>query len=142
MADFSRFRDALKGLSVLVVDDEPDALELAGLLFDYAGARVTIAATARDALRALTEEWADLLVTDLAMPGDDGFRLIREVRRLRAGRGGEIRIVAFSAMDASDLRLRALAEGADVHVSKPCAPDLLLRIVQDLLRGPEHGRVA
>ncbi|HEY1536446.1 MAG TPA: ATP-binding protein, partial [Polyangiaceae bacterium] len=87
----------LHGVSVLVVDDEPDARELIGEAFKTAGATVHLAASAREALSLLSIERPSILVSDIGMPHEDGYALIRHVRALSAAQGGQIPALALTA---------------------------------------------
>jgi CheY-like chemotaxis protein/anti-sigma regulatory factor (Ser/Thr protein kinase) len=131
-------RRTLDGLRVLVVDDERDSRDLFALLLAQRGAVVTPAASAEDAMRCLTDAPADVLVADLAMPGEDGFSLIRRVRGLERERGTHMRAIAVTALAAEEDRRRALAEGFDVHLSKPVEPEVVVAAVA----GVDLGAVA
>ena len=111
----------LDGLSVLVVDDDADVRDaLAGVL-ERCGATVRAAAGTREAMTAVREAVPDVLVSDLGMPGDDGYELIRQVRMLPPDGGGALPALAVSAYSReSDLR-KALAAGFRVHLAKPVA---------------------
>ena len=111
----------LDGLSVLVVDDDADVRDaLAGVL-ERCGAKVRAAAGTREAMTAVREAIPDVLVSDLGMPGEDGYELLRQVRMLPASGGGGIPALAVSAYGReSDLR-KALAAGFRVHLAKPVA---------------------
>jgi two-component system CheB/CheR fusion protein len=111
----------LDGLSVLVVDDDADVRDaLAGVL-ERSGAKVRAAAGTGEAMTAMRESVPDVLVSDLGMPGDDGYELMRQVRLLPPGAGGTLPALAVSAYAReSDLR-KALAAGFRVHLAKPVA---------------------
>lgn len=111
----------LDGLSVLVVDDDADVRDaLAGVL-ERSGAKVRAAAGTGEAMIAVREAVPDVLVSDLGMPGDDGYELMRQVRLLPPGAGGTLPALAVSAYAReSDLR-KALAAGFRVHLAKPVA---------------------
>ena len=121
--------DRLDGLSVLVVDDDADVRDaLAGVL-ERCGAKVRAAAGTREAMTAVREAVPDVLVSDLGMPGDDGYELIRQVRMLPPHGGGAIPALAVSAYAReSDLR-KALAAGFRVHLAKPVAATELVNEV-------------
>jgi signal transduction histidine kinase/ActR/RegA family two-component response regulator len=110
---------ALTGLKVVVVDDERDARELFTTLLSECGAEVTPAASADEAMCRLRDEPADVLVADLAMPGEDGFALIRRVRSLEHERGTHMRAIAVTALASAEDRRRAMAAGFDLHLVKP-----------------------
>ena len=109
----------LSGLKVLVVDDEADARELIRHLLAECTAEVFIARSAEEALAAMDREQPDVLVSDIGMPGTDGFELLRCIRARGEGRGGKIPAIALSAFARSEDRTRALRAGFQVYVSKP-----------------------
>ncbi|HEX2872633.1 MAG TPA: ATP-binding protein [Polyangiaceae bacterium] len=115
----------LAGLKVLVVDDEPDNRELMGRVLAERGVSVRFAASADEALAELDREPADALVSDIGMPGKDGYHLIRTLRA-RAN-GTTIPAIAVTAFARAEDRARAVAAGFQLHVSKPInASELLL----------------
>ncbi|WP_437878984.1 hybrid sensor histidine kinase/response regulator [Sorangium sp. So ce513] len=125
----------LTGVRVLVVDDQPDAREVAQRVLEECSARVTTAGSAAEALAALERERPDVLVSDLGMPGEDGFQLMRRVRALGAERGGSTPAVALSALARAEDRARALHVGYQAHVAKPLDPAELVGVVAALVRG-------
>jgi signal transduction histidine kinase/ActR/RegA family two-component response regulator len=127
----------LAGLSALVVDDEHDGKEMVSTLLTRRGVEVRTASSARQALELL-DGWApDVLISDLAMPQQDGFALIRAVRLREATRGGHVPALAFTARAAAEDRLRALSAGFDGYLAKPADPDKLLALIADLAAGPD-----
>jgi len=125
-----RGHSRLLGLTVLLVDDEEDSREVvAGILTHY-GAVVLPAASVADALVALRQERIDVLLTDIAMPGEDGYDLIRRLRKLDAGTG--LPAAALTAFASEDDRKRALEAGFQVHLSKPIDPQVLIDTVETL----------
>jgi CheY-like chemotaxis protein len=125
----------LDGRSVLIVDDEQDARELTQHVLERWGARVTAASSVADALRALEVELPDLVLTDIGMPGSDGFAFLRSLRARGRDRGGELPVAALTAYASAEDRHRILQAGFMVHVTKPVQLDELRRAVQTLLRG-------
>jgi CheY-like chemotaxis protein len=123
----------LSGLSVLVVDDEPDALYLVKAVLEMGGARVTAAGSAAEAWGALEEAWPDLLLCDIGMPGEDGYQLIRRVRAHASGRGRSLPSVALTAYAGEADRALALEAGFHLHVAKPVDPAALVDVVADLV---------
>ena len=115
----------LGGVEVLVVDDDPDTLEALGQLLAHAGARVTAAGSAAEALRAIGERRPDVLLSDVGMPGEDGISLIRRVRSLDRERGGSLPAAALTAYTQAADRERALAAGFQAFLSKPVDPRTL-----------------
>jgi CheY-like chemotaxis protein len=124
---------SLCGLRILVVDDHPDAKEMAALVLAHHGAQVTTAGSAAEALSVLPNAAPDLLVVDLGMPEVDGFSLIREVR---AGDGHFSRApaIALTAYARDEDRRAALAAGFQLHLAKPVEPRVLVRAVRQLIR--------
>ena len=130
----------LRGLRVLVVDDEPDARELIGQLLREHGAQVDVAASAAEALLALQRIRPDLLLSDIGLPGRDGYQLMREVRALAPEQGGRTPAIALTAFARSEDRACALLAGYQMHVSKPIEVHELLAAVASLGRnGPIEG---
>ncbi len=120
---------ALDGLRVLVVDDEPDARLVISNLIARTGAEVKTCGSAREALE-LIEHWRpDVLMSDIAMPGEDGYSLINKVRALPAERGGHIPAAAFTAYAREEDRQRALAAGYQMHVAKPITSGQLVAML-------------
>ena len=109
----------LRGLRVLLVDDEPDARELLTLELSRSNAIVYTAASAAEALLLVSEIRPEVLVSDIGMPEMDGYELIRAVRQLPADRGGSTPAVALTAYASNQDRARAFLAGFQVHLSKP-----------------------
>lgn len=109
----------LEGLTVLVVDDDPAPLELYREILTLAGARVRVATSARAALLMVQQEVPDAIVSDIMMPGEDGYWLIRALRALPAEQGGLIPALAVTGDPARHSRERARAAGYDCHLAKP-----------------------
>jgi CheY-like chemotaxis protein len=120
---------ALRGLKVLVVDDDADTCELVEAILKRAGAEVRACLSAKDALSAMDSWLPDLLVSDIAMPGDDGYALIRKVRARKTEDGGGMVAVALTAYGQSEDRMKALSAGFQMHVRKPIEPSQLVSIV-------------
>jgi hypothetical protein len=114
---------------VLVIDDEPDALELASAILSSAGAAVRISLSVPDALVVLPQWRPDVLVSDIEMPEEDGYSLIRKVRALPAQQGGQTPAVALTAYGRMEDRMRTLSAGYNMHVPKPVDPGELRTIV-------------
>jgi len=122
----------LRGIKILVVDDEPDAQALIRHLLRECSAEVDTASSAADALARLQQWRPDVLVSDIGMPDHDGYQLIRDVRRLPADRGGRTPAIALTAFARSEDRTRAMFAGYQVHVSKPIDPHELIATVASL----------
>jgi CheY-like chemotaxis protein len=120
----------LDGVHVLLIEDERDARELIQAVLEYAGALVTVAPSARAGLTVLETVRPDVLVSDIRMPGADGFWLIRRIRALPATR--DIPALAITGLSSRDDRRRALEEGFQAHLAKPVDPWELCRVVGDL----------
>ena len=119
---------ALSGVKILVVDDEPDNRELIGRVLTERGASVRLASSADEALAELERERPHVLVSDIGMPGKDGYDLIRAVRADE--RSAPLPAIAVTAFARAEDRSRALAAGFQLHVSKPInASELLLALV-------------
>ena len=128
----ARAAHTLEGVRVLVVEDDVNTRESLGALLRQRGARVTATGTAADGLRALEQEPPEVLISDLGMPDEDGYALIRKVRGLGRERGGHVPAIALTGYTGVDVRARALAEGYDMHVPKPADPDELTALIARL----------
>jgi CheY-like chemotaxis protein len=122
----------LNGLRVLVVDDEADARELLTTLLGQYGAEVIAVATASEALETLQRLKPNVLVSDIGMPGEDGYALIRKVRLLDAEQGRQIPAVALTAYARAEDRINALGAGFQLHIAKPINPEELAAVVANL----------
>ncbi|HKY05679.1 MAG TPA: PAS domain S-box protein, partial [Blastocatellia bacterium] len=119
----------LDGLRVLAVDDEPDARDLLLVALTQYGAEVRVSASAADAL-AVLERWKpDVLVSDIEMPGQDGYQLIRALRARGRERGGETPAIALTAYAHTSDRVRALAAGFQQYVAKPVDITELIAVI-------------
>lgn len=126
----------LDGLRVLVVDDEADARDVIGLVLAQSGATVRFAGSTDDALRALEETPADLVVSDLGMPGGDGFELIMRLRAAEQAAGRpHVPAVALTAYASTQDRDRALRAGFHMHLAKPIEPADLIDVVVKVTSG-------
>jgi CheY-like chemotaxis protein len=132
----------LHGVHVLAVDDDPDAVNLVAELLEAAGARVSTAACAEDALRMMDNEPPQVLVTDLGMPRIDGFQLIERVRGHHNPVVRRLPAAALTAYARSDDRVKALRAGFQIHLAKPIDPAELVSAIAALAQrfgadGPE-----
>jgi len=128
---------SLKGVRVLVVDDELDAREVLGTILSAVGAEVELAASASEALELLASFGPDVLVSDVGMPGDDGYALIRSVREGSA-RFARVPALALTAYASPEDARHAVLAGFDTHLSKPVAAAALTAVVWKLF-GKEGG---
>jgi len=124
----------LGGIRVLLVDDEPDAREVMASALEACGATVLSVASASDALQALQGTSVDVLLSDLAMPGKDGYELIKEIRTQGSASFAAIPAAAVTASARDDERQRALAAGFQIHLAKPVRPLALAQTVAQLAR--------
>jgi signal transduction histidine kinase len=122
----------LSGVHVVVVDDDPDALTLVKRVLEKRNARVTVFETGAGCLANLPALRPTVLITDVGMPGMDGYALIRAVRALPPEQGGATPAVALTAHARSEDRRRAMLSGFDVHVSRPVEPSELEAVVARL----------
>jgi CheY-like chemotaxis protein len=124
----------LDGVAVLVVDDEPGALEVVRAILEHHGARVRTVDSAQHALDAIARSVPDVLVSDINMPDRDGYWLIEQIRLLPADRGGRMPAAALTAYTAAEDRMRALKAGFQLHVPKPVVAGHLATVVAALAR--------
>jgi signal transduction histidine kinase len=122
---------SLNGVCVLVVDNEPDARALVRTVLEGCGARVIEAEGAREALAAIAAQMPDVLLSDIAMKGEDGYSLIRRVRAMRAP-ARFLPSAAFTAFATAADRARALLAGYQAHLPKPVEPSELAAVVAAL----------
>jgi signal transduction histidine kinase/ActR/RegA family two-component response regulator len=127
-------RTSLRGLKVLVVDDEPDARALIRTLLEERDASVVTAASAEEAFALLASERPDLLISDVGMPVEDGYHLIRRVRALRDDRG-VTPAIALTAYARVEDRMKAIEAGYQMHLAKPVEPAELITMVSSWKRG-------
>lgn len=123
----------LRGIKVLVVDDEPDAGSLIRRLLQDCNATVATASSAVEAIAMLMREAPDVLISDIGMPGEDGYELIRRVRALPDGHSA-VPAIALTAYARAEDQLKAVQAGFQQHLSKPVDPGELAVIVQSLAR--------
>ncbi len=129
----------LDGIAVLVVDDDEDAVDLLCTIFASYGATTHRATTAGGAIQVLERAVPDVLVSDIAMPFEDGYSLIKRVRERSPARGGLVPAVALTAYASPGDRLAALAAGYQAHVSKPYEPSEVVALVERLAHAAMTG---
>ena len=130
----------LSGVDVLVVDDEEDARDLLTAVFDSHGARVRAVRSVAEAMNEVDREVPHVVVSDIGMPVEDGFSLMRRIRARPAGDGGRIPAIALTAYASTADRDKAMAAGYQAHVAKPFEPADVVRLVHDLTRPLLHSR--
>ncbi len=123
------FSKILDGLRILVVDDEADSRELVTAILTRCGSEVKCCESTAEALMTFREWKPDLLVSDIGMPKDDGYALIKKLRKLKLKRAKEIPAIALTAYATDDDRARALSAGFQMHVAKPIEPEALVRSI-------------
>ena len=128
----------LKDVKVLVVDDEADARELIAALLVEAGALVKTAASAPDGLELFERFSPDVLVSDIGMPDEDGFSLIRRIRALPSIAGDDVRSLALTAFTREKDCKRAVQAGYTTHLGKPVDPHALISVIAKLAARPRH----
>jgi PAS domain S-box-containing protein len=133
----------LADLKVLVVDDDPDACILAQRVLEDCGANVTTASSADEALAAYEPLHPDVIISDISMPGQDGYQFIQEVRDREAGAPRPTPAAALTALTRPEDRARALIAGYQAHIAKPLAAAELIAVVASLTgRIPELNDAA
>ena len=125
-------RSPLSGLRLLVVEDEETGREMLTKLLEQYGAEVVAAASAAEALAALERGVPDVLLSDIGMPGESGYDLLRQVRALPAERGGRVPALAFTAYSSNQDRLDSLDAGFQAHLAKPTDPARLVAMITAL----------
>jgi CheY-like chemotaxis protein len=122
----------LQGLHVLVVDDDEEARKLIRVVLEGCESRVSTATSATEALALLQSVRPDVLLSDIGMPTEDGYSLIRKVRELPAESGGQTPAAALTAYARMEDRLEALRSGFQIHLPKPIEPAELVVVVANL----------
>jgi CheY-like chemotaxis protein len=126
----------LSGLRILVVEDDADARELVAAILEGAGAIVEAVESAAAGFAAMRSFRPQLLVSDISMPDEDGYSLIRRVRALAVAEGGDIPSIALTAYTRIEDRAKALRAGFNLHMGKPVRPVDLVSAVKTLATGP------
>jgi signal transduction histidine kinase/DNA-binding response OmpR family regulator len=133
-ATLAALAGSLRGVNVLLVDDEADARDLFKTVLEGSGARVTAVGSGAEAFSSFSTSLPDVVVSDIEMPEENGYDLIRRLRGLPAERGGRIPAAALTAYARAEDRTRALRAGFQHHVSKPVQPAELVAVVASLVR--------
>jgi len=126
----------LRDVRILLVDDDPSIIQVVGEALAHAGAHVRGCESVDVALDALAGWQPDVIVSDIEMPGDDGYALVRAVRALPPEQGGRTPAIALTALNRTADRIRSLTAGFNMHVPKPVDPAELTAIVASLARLP------
>jgi len=122
----------LDRLEILVVEDNADVRELMSTILEHVGARVTTRSSVREAVHVLGSFKPDVLITDIGLPDEDGYALIREVRRRESERGGFLPAIALTGFTRAEDRVRTLAAGFQGHLAKPVDPGELTAAIAAL----------
>jgi PAS domain S-box-containing protein len=131
----------LQGAQVVVVEDDVDASEMLSMILGDRGAQVRVGRDYEAALRLLDEAWPDVLVSDIGLPGRDGYELMRRVREGAPARGKpRLPAIALTAFSRAEDEATALAAGFDTHLTKPLKPHELIGAVARMLRQPADSR--
>ncbi len=116
---------------IMVVDDEPQILTLVKIMFEMKGYQVSEAKSGAECLRKLKNEKPDLILLDIMMPGEDGWEILKEIKKDKETK--DIPVVMFSVRTSKDSIKKSLEYGADAHINKPFDLDYLLNQVKSLL---------
>jgi signal transduction histidine kinase/ActR/RegA family two-component response regulator len=126
--------ERIDGVRVLLVDDDEESREAIALLLRTSGAEATAVSSAEEAIGVLPALHADIIVSDIAMPGEDGYALVRRIRALRPEQGGRTPAIALTALATTEDAERAIAAGFQRHIAKPVDADALVDAVAALHR--------
>ena len=137
----SKLFPSLTGLEVLLVEDENDVREVLTIVLQRCGATVRAASSAREALDMIDKTQPDVLVTDIAMPIEDGYDLLKKIRALDNSRAAKIPAVALTGYAGSEDRKRAMAAGFQMHLPKPVDPEQLAAAVASLALRSGSGSI-
>jgi signal transduction histidine kinase/ActR/RegA family two-component response regulator len=129
-----RAQRPLEGMRVLVVEDQADTRDLLEQSIRGAGATVHAASSSEEAFRAFERHLPDVVVSDIGLPGEDGYALIRRIRARSAEAGGQVPAIALTAFAHSDDRTRALRAGFQLHLAKPVEPEELVASLRSVRR--------
>jgi PAS domain S-box-containing protein len=125
---------SLKGLRILAIDDEPDVRDMLQTLLQDCGASVLTASSAQEGLEALAAWKPHVLISDIGMPDEDGYSLIRKIRALTPEQGSDVPAIALTGYVRVEERMRALEAGYQMFVPKPVETNELISIIDDLCR--------
>ncbi|HBL18857.1 MAG: hypothetical protein A2X36_01370 [Elusimicrobia bacterium GWA2_69_24] len=130
------FPGLLRGVRILVVEDDDDTREMLLSVLGHCGARVQGAVSTAEGLAAFASARPDVLLCDIGLPGEDGYSLIRRIRALGKGAGGLVPAVAVTAYSTAEDRAQALRAGFQTHLPKPVDPAELVAMVRALAKLP------
>jgi len=136
IAQFSRSRmppGPFSHLTIVVVEDHDDARRYLGLFLSELGAKVILASNAFEGLEAIKINRPNLILSDIIMPGRDGYELLREIRALGSNDGGGTPIIAMSGLHAPADRMRIVAAGFQAFLPKPFGPERLVETILKVL---------
>ena len=130
----------LRGLNILVVDDEPDTIDMLEAILVRNGAAIIKASSAVEALGFVAACEPDIIISDIGMPEKDGYELIRQIRGGQRPEARKIPAIALTAYVRENERLMALSAGYQEHLAKPVDPEILIETIADLANGKiENG---
>jgi CheY-like chemotaxis protein len=138
MEEVTQYPLLLAGLRILIADDDDDSRFYITTVLEGDGATVTTVASSVEALDLLPQWQPDIFICDIAMPGEDGYSLIRKVRALKPDQGGQVLAVALTAYADSEDRLRAMEAGFQIHLAKPIDPGTLVETIANLVATNNH----
>ncbi len=124
----------LRGTRVLVVDDDPDNCEMLAAVLEHSGALVCTAGSSAEALVALEKERPQVLITDIGLPDEDGFGLLKRIRALPGSRGGDIPSIALTGYGSEEDRALSRARGFQAHLTKPVEMEEMVAAIVEVLR--------
>ncbi|MDD5629939.1 MAG: response regulator [Elusimicrobia bacterium] len=133
----SRERGPLSGVRILVVDDDEDTRGMIASVLGHCGATAESAGSAAEAFKAFQASRPDILISDIAMPDEDGYALIRRIRALPAKEGGRVPAAALTAYATAQNRAEALRAGFQIYLPKPVDPEELVAVVHTLAGKPK-----
>jgi CheY-like chemotaxis protein len=132
----------LDGLTVILIEDDEDTRDVVRRLLETAGAAVRAAGSAAEGMALFRAQRPDVMLVDIAMPGEDGLSFMRRVRSLGADEGGQTPAAALTARAVLEDRLESLRAGFQAHMAKPVAPAELIEVMATLAGRPVSGHTA
>jgi CheY-like chemotaxis protein len=123
----------LDGVRALMVDDEPESIEMLRLVLHGCGAEVEVATSAKDALKIIESHPPDILISDIKMPEQNGYEFIKAVRVLTADREKRLPAIAIAAYSRAEDRMQALMAGYQMHLAKPIEPEELILAISNFV---------